>query len=64
VQADRRRYDRDRYDDRNDGPVCAEERYPVARPTNRRGFVTSPYSPYNLIDVRGIPSGATVVDPS
>jgi predicted small secreted protein len=48
------RYDRERgYDD-----------YPVARPTNRRGFVTSPYRPYNLIDVRGIPSGAEVVDPS
>jgi hypothetical protein len=37
---------------------------PYARPTNRYGFVTSPYEPYNLIDVRGIPHGATVVDPS
>jgi hypothetical protein len=62
VQADRRRYDRDRgYDDRDRG---YEDRYPVARPTNRRGFVTSPYEPYNLIDVRGIPSGARVSDPS
>ena len=59
VQADRRRYDRDRYDDRD-----YESRYPVARPTNRRGFVTSPYPPNNLIDVRGIPSGARVEDPS
>jgi hypothetical protein len=37
---------------------------PYARPTNRYGFVTSPYEPYNLIDVRGIPHGAQVVDPS
>ena len=41
-----------------------ESRYPVASRTNRYGFVTSPYEPYNLIDVRGIPHGAKVVDPS
>jgi hypothetical protein len=52
-----RRYDRDEgYRERS--------RYPVGRPTNRYGFVTSPYAPYNLIDVRGIPHGARVVDPS
>ena len=28
------------------------------------GFVRSPYYPYNTIDVRGIPRGARVVDPS
>jgi len=51
------RYDRDdRYQER--------PRYPVARPTSRYGFVSSPYSPHNLIDVRGIPHGARVVDPS
>jgi hypothetical protein len=37
---------------------------PYARPTNRYGFVTSPYEPHNLIDVRGIPHGAQVLDPS
>ena len=36
----------------------------VARFTGRSGFVTSPYRPYNRIDVRGIPRGAQVVDPS
>ena len=39
-------------------------RYPVGHPTGRRGFVESPYAPHNLIDVRGIPSGAQVLDPS
>lgn len=37
---------------------------PYGRPTNRYGFVTSPYEPFNLIDVRGIPHGAQVGDPS
>jgi hypothetical protein len=64
---------KDRREERynRDDEVIVEERYyrerpryPVARPTNRYGFVTSPYAPYHLIDVRGIPSGARVVDPS
>jgi len=38
--------------------------YPVAHPANDRGFVVSPYPPHHLIDVRGIPSGGKVVDPS
>lgn len=38
--------------------------YPYGMPTNRKGFVTSPYPPNNLIDVRGIPRGSHVVDPS
>ncbi len=38
--------------------------YPEGRFTGRRGFVESPYSPYNIVDVRGIPHGARVVDPS
>jgi hypothetical protein len=38
--------------------------YPYGRPTDRRGYVRSPYRPYNLIDVRGIPEGAKVLDPS
>jgi hypothetical protein len=37
---------------------------PYAEPTDRHGFVTSPYRPHNLIDVRGIPHGAQVIDPS
>ena len=38
--------------------------YPMGTPTYRYGFVTSPYRPYNVIDVRGIPRGARVVDTS
>ena len=38
--------------------------YPYGRPTQDPGYVISPYRPHNLIDVRGIPSGARVVDPS
>jgi len=53
----------DRYDDR-DYRSYREDRYPLGRPTNRSGFVTSPYHPYNRIDVRGIPRGAQVEDPS
>ena len=75
VQHDRRRvysegyYDGrgDRsYDDRRDDRDDREDyrRYPVGRFTARGGFVTSPYYPYNRIDVRGIPHGAQVVDPS
>lgn len=37
---------------------------PYAQPTDRYGFVTSPYPPHNIIDVRGIPHGAVVLDPS
>ena len=38
--------------------------YPYASPTEYRGLVRSPYYPHNLIDVRGIPPGALVLDPS
>lgn len=38
--------------------------YPVARMTEDRGFVVSPYPPYNVIDVRGMPRGSVVLDPS
>lgn len=38
--------------------------YPVGRFSGTRGYVYSPYPPYNMIDVRGIPSGAVVLDPS
>lgn len=71
AQRDRRRaYDDGYYDARDERRYHREERYedrrryPVARPTNRYGFVTSPYAPYNVIDVRDIPRGAQVVDPS
>jgi predicted small secreted protein len=36
--------------------------YPYARPTDTRGIVQSPYPPYALVDVRGIPRGALVRD--
>ncbi|RYD81172.1 MAG: glycine zipper 2TM domain-containing protein [Verrucomicrobiaceae bacterium] len=60
------RYYEDEYEQR---PYYRERRYrdgryPVGEPTERRGFVVSPYPPHNLIDVRGIPSGAKVMDPS
>ena len=71
VQHERRRnYDDRYYDDRRDDRYRRDDysyerqRYPVARPTGRYGFVTSPYYPYNRIDVRGIPRGAQVQDPS
>ena len=38
--------------------------YPVGQPTDRHGLVISPYYPHSTIDVRGIPHGARVVDPS
>lgn len=50
------------YDDRDDRDY--QDRYPVAERTNRPGMVISPYPPYNRIDVRGIPRGAEVEDPS
>ena len=53
------RDDRDYRDDRYD-----RDRYPLGRLTRHEGFVVSPYPPYNRIDVRGIPRGAQVEDPS
>ncbi|MBV8900520.1 MAG: hypothetical protein JOY92_10480 [Verrucomicrobia bacterium] len=38
--------------------------YPYGHPTEYPGLVRSPYYPHNLIDVRGIPAGALVLDPS
>ncbi|MBV9658865.1 MAG: glycine zipper 2TM domain-containing protein [Verrucomicrobia bacterium] len=38
--------------------------FPWARPSGRPGFVISPYAPYYEIDVRGIPHGSLVRDPS
>jgi hypothetical protein len=36
--------------------------YPYARPTDTPGIVQSPYPPYALVNVRGIPHGALVHD--
>jgi hypothetical protein len=38
--------------------------YPWASRADRPGFVYSPYAPHNIVDVRGIPHGALVRDPS
>jgi hypothetical protein len=38
--------------------------YPYARHTGTPGYVYSPYGDHNVIDVRGVPSGALVKDPS
>ena len=38
--------------------------YPYARSTGTPGYVYSPYGDHNVIDVRGVPSGALVRDPS
>jgi hypothetical protein len=56
VSREEREYD-GRYDE-------GSSRYPYGQPTRRYGFVESPYRPYHIIDVRGIPRGAKVVDPS
>jgi hypothetical protein len=38
--------------------------YPYAQRTETAGYVYSPYPPHNVIDVRGVPRGALVRDPS
>jgi hypothetical protein len=38
--------------------------YPFARRTGTPGYVYSPYPPHNIIDVRGVPPGELVRDPS
>lgn len=38
--------------------------YPFARRSGTPGLVVSPYPPHSLVDVRGIPRGALVRDPS
>jgi hypothetical protein len=69
VQADRRAaYDQGYYDGRyaddGSGGPGPGHGYPLGRFTDRQGVVTSPYPPYNNIDVRDIPRGAKVQDPS
>ncbi len=60
---------REKYGDRryDDGRTYSREsgaRYPYGEPTRYDGYVRSPYRPYNIIDVRDIPRGALVLDPS
>src|SRR5438132_4623970 len=45
------------------GPA-PEGGYPYARWSGTPGLVISPYPPHRLVDVRGIPRGALVRDPS
>jgi hypothetical protein len=51
--------ERDRY--YRDAPTGG---YPYGRPTGEPGVVRSPYYPHYLIDVRNVPPGALVIDPS
>jgi hypothetical protein len=70
VQYDRdRAYDAGYNDAHRDGDRNYDDRdrrddLPMGRFTDRSNIVTSPYSPYNRIDVHGIPRGAQVQDPS
>ena len=54
-------YERGYYDA---GGYRGETRYPIGRYTDQPGFVRSPFRPNHVIDVRGIPPGANVIDPS
>jgi predicted small secreted protein len=38
--------------------------YPYGRRTDQHGFLRSPYPPHSIVDVRGVPRGALVRDPS
>jgi hypothetical protein len=59
VQHERRRaYEEEYYETQYRGS------YPVGHYSGRGGYVVSPFPPHHMIDVRGIPSGAKVVDPS
>ena len=59
----REKYGDRRYEDRTYSRE-GRERYPYGELTRYEGYVRSPYRPYNIIDVRDIPSGALVLDPS
>ncbi len=39
-------------------------RFPVAKRTDQRGYVWSPYPPHQPVDVRGFRSGEVAVDPT
>jgi hypothetical protein len=53
-----------RYRDAGGAPGGSSRNYPYASSTGRAGFVKSPYSPYNVIDVRGVRSGELAIDPT
>ena len=59
-----RAYEEGYYDRRYYREGHYRDGYPIGHRSSRRGIVHSPYPPYNDIDVRGIPSGAKVLDPS
>jgi len=45
-------------------PVVKKPKYPTAKAiSGKKGFVFNPYT-YEQVDVRGIPSGSTVIDPN
>jgi hypothetical protein len=46
------------------GKANSEEDAPMAKKTGKPGFVTSPYPPHRLIDVRGMAPGTLAKDPS
>lgn len=54
IEADERGY----YDGHESGY------YPYGRRTGSPGLLRSPYPPHSLVDVRGVPRGALVRDPS
>jgi len=64
VQADRRAAYDQGYNDGQYADDGSGSSYPMGRLTDRPGIVVSPYPPYNQIDVRDIPRGARVQDPS
>ena len=64
LDAERNAADARRYEHRGYEPDTRGTGLPFAQPTSRRGFVRSPYAPNHIIDVRSIPSGAEVMDPS
>jgi len=44
-------------------PVQTTSTYPYAQLTETVGYVKSPYRPYNVVDVRGIPAGKMAKEP-
>jgi hypothetical protein len=53
-----------RYRDSGGHPGSGGASYPTGTPTSNPGYVKSPYSPYNVIDVSGFRSGELAVDPT
>jgi len=63
IAQDERRADYAGYEDDRAYGAGYRRAYRVGEFTDRPGFVTSPYRPHALVDVRGIPRGARVIDP-